>query len=137
MVTMIRISRTLLDRILDHAAAEPGREVCGLLFGDERRIEAVQAVANVAAEPDRTFEIDPRMLFAAIRAERDGGPRLIGHYHSHPTGDVAPSACDARMAEPGRFWLIVSARDARLWLARRGGPLHGCFAPVALETCDP
>ena len=131
------ISRRLLDEILALAAVQPGREVCGLLFGEPQRILAFAPAANVAETPERTFEIDPKALFAALRAERQGGARLIGHYHSHPSGDTAPSACDAAMAEPGRLWLIVSGREARLWQASADGPLHGRFAPITLETCDP
>ncbi|WP_157220528.1 Mov34/MPN/PAD-1 family protein [Flavisphingomonas formosensis] len=134
---MLEISRTLLEEIRALAAAEPGREVCGLLFGDEDRITAYDPADNVAEAPERTFEIDPRALFAALRAERQGGPRLVGHYHSHPSGDVTPSACDAAMAEPGRLWLIVSGGDARLWQAGSTGALHGRFSPVTFKTCDP
>jgi proteasome lid subunit RPN8/RPN11 len=130
------IARLLLDQILAWAAADPGREVCGLLFGDGQRIDEAQPTRNVSATPERTFEIDPQSLFAAIRAEREGGPRLIGHYHSHPSGSAIPSACDAEMAEPGRFWLIVSGGGAQLWRAEAGGALHGVFTPIVLKTCD-
>lgn len=131
------IARTLLDQILALAVADPDREVCGLLFGDGQRIDEARPTPNVSQTPERTFEIDPQSLFAAIRAERNGGPRMIGHYHSHPSGSAVPSACDAEMAEPGRCWLIVSGGDARLWRAETGGTLHGVFTPIVLRTCDP
>ncbi|HET8612552.1 MAG TPA: Mov34/MPN/PAD-1 family protein, partial [Sphingomonas sp.] len=115
----VRISRGLLDRILAEAAADPEREVCGLLLGvprlsvraersrgtryeravrdasfdyarDERVIQVVPT-RNVAPDPALSFEVDPAALFTAIRAERGGGARLIGHYHSHPGGSPAPS----------------------------------------------
>ena len=130
------IARTLLDQILAMAAAEPEREVCGLLFGDTECIQSFQATPNVSATPERAFEIDPQSLFGAIRAERQGGPRLIGHYHSHPSGSAVPSACDADMAEPGRFWLIVAGGEARLWRAGADGTLHGAFTPIILDMCD-
>jgi proteasome lid subunit RPN8/RPN11 len=123
------IARYILNRILRHAAAEPGREVCGLLLGEGGRIVAAEPAANVSPEPADSFEVDPAALFAALRAERAGGPRLIGHYHSHPNGRPEPSARDAAAAEPGRLWLIVGGGAARLWLAGPGG----AFAAEALD----
>jgi len=125
----VTISSRLLDQIVGHAVAEPGREVCGLLFGDDTRITAARPTANVAVDPGGYFEVDPQALFAAIRAERAGGPRLVGHYHSHPGGRPEPSARDAADAAPGRLWLIVAGREARLWRSLAGGG----FAPVTLD----
>jgi proteasome lid subunit RPN8/RPN11 len=128
----VRIATALLDRILAHAAATPDREVCGLLFGTDETIEAAEPTANVAAHPARTFELDPRALFAALRAERRGGPRVIGHYHSHPSGDCSPSVIDAALAEPGKLWLILAGGQAGAYRAQAGGPIHRSFAPVGL-----
>ena len=125
----IAIARRLLDQIIAHAASEPGREVCGLLLGDEREIRAVQPAANIADDPARRFELDPQALFAAIRAERAGGMRVIGHYHSHPNGVAMPSPRDAAEAEPGQLWLIVAGQEATLW---RAGP-GGCFRQIELQ----
>jgi proteasome lid subunit RPN8/RPN11 len=117
----VAIPAPLLDRLLAEADAEPAREVCGLLFGGDSHIGAAQRTANVADDPARTFEIDPAALFAALRAERGGGPRLIGHYHSHPNGRPEPSPRDLAAAEPGRLWLIIGGNMARLWRAAPGG----------------
>lgn len=114
------ISRTVLGVIRAHAASEPDREVCGLLFGTEGRVEGVMAAKNVADDSARRFEIDPAALFAALRAERGGGPRLIGYYHSHPTGNLEPSATDRAMAAAdGKLWLIATADAVTGW---RAGP---------------
>lgn len=113
----VGIARTQLDALLAAAAAAPDREICGLLFGADDRIDDAPPADNVAARPQDMFEIDPRALFAALRAERAGGPRLIGHYHSHPNGSAEPSARDLAAAEPGKYWLIIGGGTARLWLA--------------------
>lgn len=110
------IGRVTLGALLDRAAATPDREVCGLLFGAPDRIDRAEAAANVADRPQDTFEIDPRALFAALRAERAGGGRMIGHYHSHPNGSAEPSPRDLAAAEPGRYWLIIGGGVARLWV---------------------
>jgi proteasome lid subunit RPN8/RPN11 len=123
----VEIATGLADQIRAAAAATPGMEVCGLLFGTEARIEHVIPAANVAPEPDRAFEINPAALFAALRAERAGGARLIGHYHSHPNGRAEPSARDLAAAEEGRLWLIVAGDVIRAWI-----PVDGGFREVAL-----
>lgn len=125
----LEISSALLERLLAEARDAPDREVCGLLFGTPGRIEAAQACANVAADPGRTFEIDPAALFAAHRAARQGGPRLLGHYHSHPSGRAEPSPRDAEAAMGnGALWLIATQSEVRLW--RTSSP--GAFEEVAL-----
>lgn len=127
------ISSTLLARLLTEAINSPEAEICGLLFGDTQRIGAAEACANVATSPARSFEIDPAALFAAHRRARAGGPALIGHYHSHPSGAPEPSARDAAQAMgDGALWLILTARAARLWRTDRAG----AFEPVALEVQD-
>jgi proteasome lid subunit RPN8/RPN11 len=118
---IVEIAIGIVDRLLAEAVATPHREICGLLFGDGNRIESAEPTPNVAADPARTFEIDPAFLFRAIRAERQGGSRLIGHYHSHPNGRAEPSPRDLAAAEPGKYWLIIGGGEARLWLAEQDG----------------
>lgn len=128
----IRISRALLDQILAHAEQSPDEEVCGLLFGGASRIEGAIPARNVAPETRRSFEIDPGPLLAAHRAQRIGGPKIIGHYHSHPSGEAMPSIHDAENADPDAIWLIVGSGQAAAFVARRDGQIHGCFDALAL-----
>ena len=116
----VGIAAALIERLLSEAAVDPAREVCGLLFGDGDRIESAEWTPNVADDPDRAFEIEPAALFMAIRLERQGGPRLIGHYHSHPNGSPEPSPRDLAAAEPGKLWLIIGSGEARLWYVEAG-----------------
>jgi len=128
-----RISRSVLERIRQESAVAAPREACGLLFGDAQEVSGSQAVENVAEEPERRFEIAPAALFAALRAERSGGARIAGYWHSHPGGDARPSATDAAMAAPdGKLWLIVAGEEARLWRAEPDGPEHGRFREIAI-----
>jgi desampylase len=117
----VAVPRHLIDRIRAEEAAAPGSEICGLLFGDGDRIDAARAAANVAARPADSFEIDPAALIAAHRAERHGGARIIGCYHSHPGGRPEPSERDRSAAEPGGVWLIVAGGIVRGWRAGADG----------------
>jgi proteasome lid subunit RPN8/RPN11 len=130
----VRISRSVLDGIRRKSADAAPREACGLLFGGEGEIASWQAAENVAEDAGRRFEIDPVALFAALRAERAGGPRIAGYWHSHPSGDARPSATDAAMAEKdGKLWLIVARGDAALWRPCADDEVAGRFASVEME----
>lgn len=114
----VTISSALAARIVADANANPEIEVCGLLIGEPDRVDAIRPAANVANDPARHFEVDPAVLFDALRAEREGRGCVVGHYHSHPTGRAAPSATDAAMIRhPGELWLIAAAGTLTAWRA--------------------
>ena len=110
------ISSGLIEQIVALAAADPLREVCGLLLGEGDRIDNIVPAANIAPDPARTFEVDPVVQFNAIRHARAGGPAVIGCYHSHPSGNLAPSMTDCAMiGRAGDYWLITDGHDVRAW----------------------
>ena len=115
------ISSGLLARISAHAAEDPRREVCGLLLGGHNAIRDIRPAANVAPDPAIAFEVDPAILFAAHRTARNGGPAVLGCYHSHPSGSCAPSERDAAAAIAGQLWLIATAEKVALFRAEPGG----------------
>jgi desampylase len=132
----IAISRYVLNGIRQFSAAAAPREACGLLFGTDAGIDGFQAADNVAQTPETRFEIDPATLIAALRAERAGGARIVGYWHSHPSGDATPSATDAAMAAPdGKLWLIAGGETITVWRAGSTG-LHGRFEAVAFDIPD-
>ncbi|WP_311269662.1 M67 family metallopeptidase [Sphingobium sp. WCS2017Hpa-17] len=131
---IVGISRSLLEQIVALAAADQ-HEVCGLLLGTASQIEAIIPAANVAADPARHFELDPTALIAAYRATRSGGPAIIGHYHSHPSGVASPSATDAACASPdGSLWLIIGGGEATLWRAGPGTAVNVQFTKMHLDS---
>jgi proteasome lid subunit RPN8/RPN11 len=131
-----RISRLLLDRFAAEADADP-REICGLLLGRGDAIADAVAVPNVAPDPGRGFAISPADRIAVARSARSVGLGVVGCYHSHPSGNIAPSAADATQAvEDGFYWLIVDGSRCRLWISRAGGRYAGRFDPVALQIIE-
>lgn len=131
-----RISRILLDRFAAEADADL-REICGLLLGQGDAIADALAVPNVAPDPVRGFAISPADQFAAARLARSAGLTVVGCYHSHPSGNIVPSAADAaQAAEDGFYWLIVGGARSRLWISRAGGNYAGRFDPVALQIIE-
>jgi proteasome lid subunit RPN8/RPN11 len=122
------IHNDVYARLLVAAAASPAAEICGILFGGDDRIDDISMTANVASDPAIAFEVDPAALIAAHRAVRRGGPRPIGHFHSHPRGPATPSPRDLAAAEKGSLCLIVGhgnvGGEARLWREAGGNFLE-------------
>lgn len=120
---VVRISSLLQAQMLAEAAATPEREVCGLLFGvADEEVTTIRPCANVAADPAKTFEINPASLIAAHKAQRSGGPVLIGCYHSHPNGAGEPSLRDRKAAGgKQRLWLIIADNRIRAWILEGDG----------------
>jgi proteasome lid subunit RPN8/RPN11 len=118
----ILITSELHQRLLDIAAACPDEEVCGLLYGVYNRVKGIEMTANVASSPATSFEVDPAALIAVHRAAREGGPDIIGCFHSHPNGRTSPSPFDeASSAGDGGIWLIIAAGIITGWRAVPGG----------------
>jgi desampylase len=118
----ILITSELHQLLLEMAAVHPEQEVCGLLYGLYNRVQSIELIANVSPAPSSSFEIDPTALIAAHRAAREGGPAIIGCFHSHPNGRTSPSPRDeASSAGDGLIWLIIAGDIITGWRAMQSG----------------
>jgi proteasome lid subunit RPN8/RPN11 len=107
----VEIPDRIVDAILAHARAELPNECCGLLIGRATTIEDLRPARNLDAGP-ASYLIDPADHFAAIRAARASGRRVVGAYHSHPASPPVPSARDLAEANfPEFVYLIVSLEE--------------------------
>jgi proteasome lid subunit RPN8/RPN11 len=115
MPTKVRITRTVLDRMLAEARAHSGDECCGILAGRGGAITEILPAAN-ALRSTTAYEIAPRDLFRIFRALREEGLEHLGIYHSHPSTENAPSPRDIELAYyPDAAYFILSPRgDAKL-----------------------
>lgn len=118
----IELTRAARERILSEAKHAFPAEACGLLLGKAGRVEQVQPARNIHPTPQTHFEIDPQALVDAHRTARNGGPEVIGYYHSHPNGLAEPSATDREQAlRDGRIWAIAAGGDVTFWRDDEGG----------------
>lgn len=134
----VEISRSLLQEIEDDVRSDISKERCGLLLGaGPALITAFQAVENVHTSPENSFEMEHSALIAAHRREREGGAQVLGHYHSHPSGQPVPSEEDARQADvDGRYWMIFGQDSYSLWQTSQSGVHLGRFNPLNLIVTD-
>jgi desampylase len=107
-------------------------ECCGLLIGDDRRIDAARPARNVALTPAVRYEIDPRDHFDAIRHARTLRLSVIGAYHSHPRSSPVPSPSDRGEAHAGFVYLIVGRSDGQGWTPRAFVLIDGNFVERTL-----
>jgi desampylase len=111
----VTISRALREEMLALAAAEPEREVCGLLLGEGDVVTAIEPCLNVSARREDSFEIDPAALIAAHKRARSGQSKIVGCYHSHPNGRAELSARDLDCADDGQIWAIIAGAELSVW----------------------
>lgn len=130
----VRINPPAFRAMIASAARAHPAEACGLLLGYGKVIVEARSCANVAADPLRHFEIDPAALISAHRNARNGGPKVLGYFHSHPNGLAQPSPTDQRRAaRDGLIWVIIAAprhgsaradrlrEDVSMWLDAPSG----------------
>ena len=105
------------DGIVAHAREGAPEEVVGVLAGERGADRSVVArtlgADNAADAPGTRYEIAPGEELELVERVDDAGQDVVGFYHSHPDGPLAPSAVDARRAAwRGYSYLIVSLADA-------------------------
>lgn len=112
----VTVTRAVVANLLMEADRHAPQECCGILLGGLNHINLLLPAPNVADRPDVHFEIDPAILLHAHRRERQGGAKVIGYYHSHPTGSSAPSDTDCEHSTGDlRVWAIIAAGQVAFW----------------------
>ena len=117
MRSLLALSRSQYQVILDQARNGDPKEICGLLAGVEseqlRVIKKVYPLTNVDDSAEH-FAMDPREQFAAVKDMRQNRWILLGNYHSHPASPARPSREDIRLAfDPYASYLILSLHDTQ------------------------
>ncbi|QLD89384.1 M67 family metallopeptidase [Natronomonas salina] len=103
----------LRDGMVEHARAGAPEEVVGVLGGERGEEESVAErrypAENAAATPETRYEIAPAEELELLERVEDDGFDVVGFYHSHPRGPLAPSETDAELAAWPRYsYVIVS-----------------------------
>lgn len=138
----LRLTSAQQSELAALAAAAFPREACALLIGRDERgvmiVERIVPAANLAATPEREFELDPAVHVAELRRLREAGglQKILGHWHSHPNGRAEPSAQDAAMIfDPAMLWLIsaVDAAGAAMPCAFRPHADASGFEPFSIQ----
>jgi proteasome lid subunit RPN8/RPN11 len=109
MARHVRVSRSVVDAIIDHARQDAPNECCGMLVGSLDEVDASVPTRNIAPTPATRYEIDPREHIALNRELRGSGREVVGVYHSHPQGPNRPSASDVAEAFYPQFVYLIAS----------------------------
>ena len=114
----------------EHVANHAPLEACGLLAGNNNRVEKVIMVRNQAQSPVR-FVMEPYEQLKAFDWIESNGLDLLGIFHSHPAGPETVSVTDIAEAAYDVVHLIWSLRG-QTWKLRGFWIENGRFADVPL-----
>ncbi|MEE2038279.1 M67 family metallopeptidase [Nocardiopsis sp. CT-R113] len=110
---MLRIDRSIYDKIVAHARRDHPDEACGVVAGPEKSDLPERFIEMANAERSPTFyRFDSLEQLKVWREmdDRDEEPVVI--YHSHTATEAYPSRTDISYAsEPGAHYVLVSTRE--------------------------
>ena len=128
------ISKTHLQEMLDYVQQHAPLEACGLLAGNEDRVEKVIFVQNQAQSPTR-FVMDPYEQLQAFDWIDSNQLDLLGIFHSHPAGPEGASVTDIAEAAYEVVHLIWS-RNQNSWQVRGFWIEDGNATEVPLQIVE-
>jgi len=107
-------------------------EACGLLAGNDSKVEAVLEVKNQAQSEVR-YVMDPIEQLNAFEWIDSNKMDLIGIFHSHPTGPETVSQTDISEAAYAVVYVILAYVD-NSWRARGFWIKDGAATEVTLQV---
>jgi len=120
MTETISIPRTLANRLLTLAQAQPEAEICGLIATDAKHNYRVYPIENVSSDKGCVFEMDPQQQIDAFREIRDQQQQLFAIFHSHPHSAAIPSLKDIDEAAYEEALNLIISLDTTGVLDMRG-----------------
>ena len=130
----LTISKKHWQEMFDYVQLHAPLESCGLLAGQNERVETVMFVRNQAQSPTR-FVMDPYEQLQAFERIESEGLDLLGIFHSHPAGPETVSTTDIAEAAYEVVHLIWS-RSGQRWQARGFWIEEGRATEVSLQIVE-
>ena len=107
----LEIPEYIFKDMLEQAIEEAPIEACGILAGDNGRVEKFYKMRNSEQRRDH-FMMSPEEQFAVVKDIRSVSLEMLAIYHSHPETPARPSDEDVRFAvTPGVIYVILSLMD--------------------------
>lgn len=104
----LMVLKEVYTQLLLAAEAEAPNEACGLLAGKDGLITTFYRLTNADASPEH-YSMIPEEQFAASKAMRNAGLRMLAIWHSHPASPARMSDEDLKLAfTPDMAYLILS-----------------------------
>ena len=113
---MVRISKTINEKLIKICEKGFPNEVCGILIGNRKNagyeVENFHECQNINTKRavDR-YELNPKDYIQGEKIAKDLGRSIIGIYHSHPNHPAIASETDKLYAWPEMVYMIYSIYD--------------------------
>lgn len=131
----MRITKTVIREMLDHAKQESPLEACGYLALKGGVITKTYPLTNIDKSSEH-FSFDPKEQFQAVKEARAQGLEICAVYHSHPASPARPSQEDIKLAfDPQMSYFIVSLLENRQEIAAFSIK-NGVITEINLEIVD-
>lgn len=99
------------EEMIQHVKDELPNEGCGILAGKDGKVLKVYKMTNTDKSP-KTFFMEPKEQFLAMKDMRRLELEMIGIYHSHVASPAYPSSRDVKLAfYPDVYYVIISLKD--------------------------
>jgi proteasome lid subunit RPN8/RPN11 len=121
----MRIPKSVLDEMVDHARQEKPLECCGLLAGKGDLVTRIYRLENDEKSPSAYRAVPEQQLKAFLEIE-DLGLDLLATYHSHPETDSYPSRVDIENAYFGGMLTVIVSLNGEnpaiqaFWISQKG-----------------
>lgn len=110
---MIRIPRSIFNRMVEHAKKESPLECCGILGGKNQTVERTFELQNAEKSPIRYSMAGQEQLRVFEQMEEESID-MIAIYHSHTHTIPFPSETDVKLAfYPEVASIIISLMEER------------------------
>jgi len=112
---VLTISRTLYEKIIEHARKDHPDEACGVIAGPAGSDTPTRFIPMQNAERSPTFyRFDSQEQLKVWREMDDNDEEPVVIYHSHTATQAYPSRTDVLYAsEPQAHYVLVSTRDEK------------------------
>ena len=108
---MIRIPRSIYQKMIDHARREDPVECCGILGGKDETVQKSFEIKNVESSSVQ-FLMDPQEQFNAFEVMENSSMEMVAIYHSHPHTIPFPSETDVQKTfDPEMPSVIISLKE--------------------------
>lgn len=132
----LEIPNAIFSQMLAQARTEAPLEACGLLAGNDRRVQQLYTMANTDQSSDH-FMMAPEEQFTVMKDMRAKGLEMLAIYHSHPASPARPSEEDIRLAfTNGVLHVVLSLQDSSVPEVRAFNINDGLVSESELEIVE-
>jgi proteasome lid subunit RPN8/RPN11 len=116
-ILAVKLPSDIANDIIHACRSRLPHEICGAVYGYRSdkllMVDGFSLIRNVSPSPVDRFEFDRNDWISACYEAQKNQRNIVGLFHSHPNGSIAPSARDEQALVPWVSYWIVSFAENR------------------------